>query len=35
MSSFLVSPVTEPPRIWWRLQLLGKWSHEHVEQIFC
>jgi uncharacterized Zn-binding protein involved in type VI secretion len=26
---------TEPPRIWWRLQLLRKWSHEQVEQIFC
>jgi len=25
----------EPPRIWWRLQLLRKWSHEQVEQIFC
>ena len=25
---------TEPPRIWWRLQLLRKWSHEQVEQIF-
>jgi hypothetical protein len=24
----------EPPRIWWRLQLLRKWSHEQVEQIF-
>jgi hypothetical protein len=25
----------EPPRIWWRLQLLREWSHEQVEQIFC
>ncbi|MGB8421431.1 hypothetical protein [Paraburkholderia sp.] len=25
----------EPPRIWWRLQFLRKWSHEQVEQIFC
>ncbi|MGF6877256.1 DUF6685 family protein [Paraburkholderia sp. MM5477-R1] len=25
----------EPPRIWWRLQLLRKWSHEQVEQVFC
>ena len=26
---------SEPPRIWWRLQLLRKWSHEQVEQVFC
>ncbi|NYH18882.1 hypothetical protein GGD41_006110 [Paraburkholderia bryophila] len=26
---------SEPPRIWWRLQLLREWSHEQVEQIFC
>ncbi len=26
---------TEPPRIWWRLQLLIEWSHEQVEQVFC
>ncbi len=25
----------EPPRIWWRLQFLRKWSYEQVEQIFC
>ena len=26
---------SEPPRIWWRLQFLRKWSYEQVEQIFC
>ncbi|CAB3774734.1 hypothetical protein LMG29542_08112 [Paraburkholderia humisilvae] len=30
-----IAAETEPPRIWWRLQLLREWSHEQVEQIFC
>jgi hypothetical protein len=24
----------EPPRVWWRLQLLREWSHEQVQQVF-
>ena len=25
----------EPPRIWWRLQLLRGWSHEQIKQVFA